>query len=307
MPARERILVLMDTSSADPALLKFLRFIVEAHDTQEVHVFNSISQMNIPDEVLKDFPEIKEKAVEERIQLLTDKVNELLPEEVAAICQVHVKQGAPAKEILKFVDKNNIALIMMGRLKNFAGGGVLSNRLARRAACNLFIIPEDSTVNVNLLHVPCDFSPHSKIAMEEAIRIARHHDGETTIICQNVYTVPGGYHYSGKTYEEFAEVMKANAEKDFKRFMADIDAEGVNIEVVYSLDTNDNPVTDIVDFANYHRPGAIIIGVKGRSSATALFIGSRAEHLIQQNSQIPMMVVRPKGKNAGIMDLLKEI
>lgn len=297
----------MDTSNTDAVLLKYLKFIVEAHDTQEVHIFNSISQMNIPDEVLRDFPEIKEKAIEERIQLLKDKVHSGLPEEVAAICQVHVKEGAPSKEILKFVDKNNIDLIMMGRHKNFAGGGVLSNRLARRAACNLFIIPEDSELNINLLHVPCDFSPHSKIAMEEAIRIARHHGNETKIIIQNVYTVPGGYHYSGKTYEEFAEVMKANAQKDYKRFIKEIDTEGVNIEVVYSLDTNDNPVTDIMDFANYHRPGAIIIGVKGRTSTTALFIGSRAEHLIQHNSQIPMMVVRPKGKNAGILDLLKEI
>ena len=107
--------------------------------------------------------------------------------------------------------------------------------------------------------------------------------------------------------QEFAEVMKANAQKDYKRFIKQIDTEGLNIEVVYSLDTNDNPVTDIVDFANYYRPGVIIIGVKGRTSTTALFIGSRAEHLIQQNSQIPMMVVRPKGKNAGILDLLKEI
>ena len=297
----------MDTSGTDPALLRFLKFIVEAHDTQEVHVFNSISQMNIPDDVLKDFPEIKEKAIEERKQLLEDEVKTALPEQIVDITQVHVKEGAPSKEILKFVEKNTIDLILMGRHKNFAGGGVLSNRLARRAACNLFIIPEEANLSVDVLHVPCDFSPHSKIAMEEAIRIARHHDKNTKIICQNVYTVPGGYHYSGKTYEEFAEVMKANAEKDYKRFISEIDAEGVNIEVVYSLDTNDNPVTDIVDFANEHRPGAIIIGVKGRTSATALFIGSRAEHLIQANSEIPMMVVRPKGKNAGIMDLLKEI
>lgn len=297
----------MDTSNTDTVLLKFLNFIVQAHDTQEVHIFNSISQMNIPDEVLKDFPEIKEKAIEDRIALLMEKVQNGLPEEVAAICKVHVREGAPAKEILKFVDKEKIDLIMMGRHRDFAGGGVLSNRLARRAACNLFIIPEEAEVNINLLHVPCDFSPHSKIAMEEAIRIARKHGKDTKIICQNVYTVPGGYHYSGKTYEEFAQVMKANAEKDYKRFMANIDTEGIQMEVEYSLDTNDNPVTDIIDFAMEQKPGAIIIGVKGRTSATALFIGSRAEHLIQNNSKIPMMVVRPKGKNAGILDLLKEI
>jgi len=307
MPARDKIMVLMDTSNTDPVLLKFLKVIVEAHDTQEIHIFNSISQMNIPEDVLKDFPEIKEKAVEERIQLLKTKVEKGLPKAITAICQVHVKEGAPSKEILKFVEKNKIDLILMGRHKRFGGGGVLSNRLARRAACSIFIIPEDAKVNLDLLHVPCDFSIHSKIAIEEAIRISRKHDRGMKIICQNVYTVPGGYHYSGKTYEEFAEIMKANAEKDYKRFIANIDTEGANIEVVYSLDTNDNPVTDIIDFAYEHKPGAIIIGVKGRTSTTALFIGSRAETLIQENNDIPMMVVRPKGKNAGILDLLREI
>ena len=142
--------------------------------------------------------------------------------------------------------------------------------------------------------------------MEEAIKIARKYEN-MKIICQNVFTVPGGYHYSGKTYDEFAEIMKENAKKEYAQFMSNIDHEGIALEVVYSLDTNDNPVTDIIDFAQEHQPSAIIIGVKGRTSTTALFIGSRAEQLVQYNSKIPMMVVRPKGKNAGIIDLLKEI
>lgn len=296
----------MDTSDADRTLLKFLEVIATTHETREIHFLNSISEMKIPEEVLKEFPEIKEKSIAERKSKIETLAKNMLPKSLVDICEVHVQEGAPSKAILKFVEKHDIDLIMMGRHKNFVGGGVLSNRLARRAACSLFIIPEGAELNTNLLHVPCDFSPHSKIAMEEAVRVARKYDG-VKIICQNVYTVPGGYHYSGKTYEEFAEVMKNNAEKDYQKFMAEIDHEGVDLEVVYSLDTNDNPVTDIIDFAHENNPGAIFIGVKGRTATTALFIGSRAEQLIQYNSDIPMMVVRPKGKNAGIMDLIREI
>ncbi len=296
----------MDTSDADRTLLKFLEIIATTNETKEIHFFNSISEMKIPDEVLKDFPEIKDKAVEDRKSKIQTLVKGSLSKALIDISNYHVKEGAPSKAILRFVEKNNIDLILMGRHKSFIGGGILSNRLARRAACSLFIIPEEAKANVNMLHVPCDFSKHSKIAMEEAIRVSRKYDN-VKIVCQNVYTVPGGYHYSGKTYEEFAEVMKANAEKDYKKFMSEIDHEGVNLEVVYSLDTNDNPVTDIIDFARENNPGAIFIGVKGRTSTTALFIGSRAEQLIQYNSDIPMMVVRPKGQNSGFIDLLKEI
>ncbi len=296
----------MDTSDADRTLLKYLDIIATTNDTKEIHFLNSISQMNIPDDVLKEFPEIKEKALLERKSKIETLVKLSLPEPLAEISTIHVKEGAPSKAILRFVEKNDIDLIMMGRHKNFVGGGILSNRLARRAECSLFIIPEGLDPEIKLLHVPCDFSPHSKIAMEEAIRVARKYD-DIKIICQNVYTVPGGYHYSGKTYEEFAEVMQQNAEKEYKKFMRDIDHEGVNLEVVYSLDTNDNPVTDIIDFAHENNPGAIFIGVKGRTATASLFIGSRAEQLIQYNNDIPMMVVRPKGKNAGIIDLIKEI
>lgn len=296
----------MDTSDADRTLLRFLEIIATTNDTKEIHFFNSISEMKIPDDVLKDFPEIKDKAVEDRKSKIQTLVKNSLSQKLINISHYHVKEGAPSKSILRFVEKNDIDLIMMGRHKSFIGGGILSNRLARRAACNLFIIPENAQPTVNMLHVPCDFSKHSKIAMEEAIKIAKKYNG-VKIVCQNVYTVPGGYHYSGKTYEEFAEVMKANAEKDYAKFMADIDHEGVDLKVVYSLDTNDNPVTDIIDFAHENKPSAIFIGVKGRTSTTALFIGSRAEQLIQYNSDIPMMVVRPKGQNAGFMDLIKEI
>ena len=296
----------MDTSDADRTLLKFLEIIATTNETQEIHFFNSISEMKIPDAVLKEFPEIKDKSIAERRSKIETLAKSILSKELIEIVQIHIQEGAPSKAILKFVEKNGIDLIIMGRHKNFVGGGILSNRLARRAACSLFIIPEGVDPNTELLHVPCDFSTHSKIAMEEAIRVARKYEG-VKIICQNVFTVPGGYHYSGKTYEEFAEVMRANAQKDYERFMSEIDHEGINLEVVYSLDTNDNPVTDIIEFAHKNDPGAIFIGVKGRTSTAALFIGSRAEQLVQYNNDIPMMVVRPKGKNAGIIDLIKEI
>lgn len=296
----------MDTSEADKTLLKFLEPIATNSETKEIHFFNSISEMKIPEEVLKDFPEIKEKTIDERKTQLKTLAKSSLPDSLFKISEFHVKEGAPSKAILKFVEKRKIDLVLMGRHKDFIGGGVLSNRLARRAECSIFIVPEEAKLNLKLLHVPCDFSEHSKIAMEEAIKIARKYEG-MKIICQNVYTVPGGYHYSGKTYEEFAEIMQENAKKEYAHFMAGIDHEGIDLEVVYSLDTNDNPVTDIIDFANEHKPSAIIIGVKGRTATTALFIGSRAEQLVQYNSDIPMMVVRPKGRNAGIMDLIKEI
>ena len=76
---------------------------------------------------------------------------------------------------------------------------------------------------------------------------------------------------------------------------------------VYSQDINDNPVTDIYDMAHEVQADAIIFGAKGRNAATAFFIGSIAERVIQIDSEFPLMVVRPKGKTSGLLDILMEI
>lgn len=142
--------------------------------------------------------------------------------------------------------------------------------------------------------------------MQTAIELAKRY-GSNKLVCQNVYSVPSSWHYSGKTYEEFAEIMKKNAQKNFKKFMKDIDQKDINVEDVYSLDKDDNPVNNITDYMAETKPGCVIIGAKGRTATTALFIGSKAEHFVQENTKTPMLLVRPKGKNEGIIDLIKQI
>jgi nucleotide-binding universal stress UspA family protein len=185
--------------------------------------------------------------------------------------------------------------------------GVIAQRLARRASCKLLIIPESHKPSLERILVPIDFSEYSRQALEYAIYISRNNAGKVEIICQNVYNVPVGYHYTGKSYAEFAEVMKRNAERNFNKFISDIDTEGTRITPVYSLDTNDDFTTDICDMAREKDVSGIIIGAKGRSATTALFIGSMAEKLMQVVKDYPLTVVRPKGKTAGIMEALLEI
>lgn len=63
----------------------------------------------------------------------------------------------------------------------------------------------------------------------------------------------------------------------------------------------------MIDKAHEINANAIIIGAKGRTATTAFFLGSIAERLIQLDNDIPLMIVRPKGKNAGFLEFLKEL
>ena len=307
----KRILVALDLSEMDATLIRFAAFIVKNTPAERVYFVNIIRNFHIPESVLKEFPGLIDAAISERKEKMMTVVNDNFKVEESILkrlkLQYVVKDGAPAKKLLQIAQDSDIDLIITGHKVKLEGTGVLVKRLARRAACNLLIVPESSEPGIKKVLVPSDFSDNSRLALETAINIANENGPEVQVIVQNVYTVPPGYHYSGKSYEEFSQIMEKHARKDFKKFIKNIDLKGQKVKDVYSLDKDDNLMTDIYSKAIEISADAIVMGAKGRTAATALFLGSIAERAIQMNSRFPLLITRPKGQNAGFLDFIMDI
>lgn len=291
----------------DETLVKFATYIAKINQTKKIYFTNIIRNLQIPKEVLKEFPNLIENMVEERKSQMKEVVEKNWDSEITSEISYVVKDGQLAKKVLKLAHEKSADMILVGRKVTLPGSGVGSQRLARRASCTLMIIPENSVPNITKILVPSDFSEYSKDALEEAILISERNGKTIEIICQNVYTIPSGYHFTGKSYDEFAAIMETHAEIKYKKFIRKIDTKGVKITPLYTKDDDDDPVEDIIKKAQEIGAHGIIIGAKGRTAATALFLGSMAERLIQLNDKIPLLVTRPKGKNAGILDYILEI
>jgi nucleotide-binding universal stress UspA family protein len=302
----KKMIVCLDQTSLDQTLIQYAAFIAQVNQTKKIYFVNVIRNLSVPKEVLEEFPNLIENMVSERQQQMEAVVNENFPKIKGISLNYIVKEGSLSKKILKLSEEKSADMILIGRKVNLQGTGIASMRLARRASCSLLIVPEGSVPKMKKLLVPSDFSDYSKDALEEAVMIANKH-GNVEIICQNVFAVPSGYHFTGKTYEEFTAIMQMHAEISYKKFIRKIDTKGVKITPIYTQDDDDDPVQEIVAKALETGSDGIIIGAKGRTAATALFIGSMAERLIQFNDSLPLMVTRPKGKNAGILDYILEI
>lgn len=303
----KKVLIGLDLSDLDKTMMQFADFLAERSNVEDVHFLYIIKNLQVPPDVLKEFPDMIDKVIAEKEAAMREGFAKHASNEHKANIHFHVFTGKIADNILKFSKKYSIDMIVMGRREKAEQSGSLAQRLARRAACSLLIIPEGTVPKMDKILVPSDFSDYSELAIEEAIEIASRNNFETEIVIQNVFTVPSGYHYTGKSFEEFAEVMRKNAEKDYKRFIKNIDTKNIKIKATYSQDINDDVTTDMIDKAREINANAIIVGAKGRTATTAFFLGSIAERLIQLDSDIPLMVVRPKGKNAGLMEFLKEL
>lgn len=302
----KNVLVGLDNSPLDETLIKYASFFVDHTSAEQVDFVNIIRNLNIPSDLRKEFPELAESALKERKSHLKAVIDENFNPEKKVKSSINVRKGQGG-DLLEVAIKNKTDLIIVGQKKILDGTGVTTLRLARRASCNLLIVPENVEPKAGKLLVPIDFSSYSKLSLAQAIDFAVKNDSKPEVICQNVYAVPAGYHYTGKTFEEFAEIMKKNAEKDFKKFIKQIDTRGIKVNAEYSLDTNDNLASDIYDLADKIDPDFIIIGAKGRTATAALFLGSLAEKMVNEKMHHPLLVVRFKGKNAGLFETLREI
>lgn len=297
-----KILVCLDLSAADEAIIQNACQISKVSGTSEVTFLNVIKDFNIPDSMKKEFPDLVDKAIADRREKLATAINEFFdcPNTKTNLL---IKQGAETKEILTASVEVNADLIVLGRKEK--SNSVLNTRVVRRAACNILLVPEGKKLNVEKIHVPVDFSNYSSLSLDTALSITGENSSE--ILVQNVFNVPSSYRYSGKTFEEFAAIMEENSQKDLTVLVRQAKVQNQKLVSIHTLDDGQNVIKMIYKEALSRNADMIVMGAKGRTAASALFIGSKAERMIQVNDSIPLMVVRKKGSNAGIIESLKDL
>ena len=301
-----RILIGLDHTEMDKTLIEYVRYLVDILPLESLIFVNVIPNLHIPSEVLKEFPDLIDKVLNEREQEIRKNVGQYFANNPIDISYV-VKADVPTKFIMEYGKKLDVDLIVIGRKRTLPSSSITITRLARRAHCNLLIIPEGTTPSLKTICVPIDFSRYSKITLEHAIEVAIRAKTVSDIVCQHVYSVPIGYTHIGKTYEEFAEIMKTNSEKNFKNMIKKIDTRGTTITPVFSLESKNDILNNICELAIQIKADLIIIGAKGRTATAALFIGTFAEKLIHVIQDIPVFIARPKGQSKGLLDYLKEL
>ncbi|MEP1094626.1 MAG: universal stress protein [Cyclobacteriaceae bacterium] len=297
-----KILVCLDLSETDEAIIQNACSISKVTGTAEVTFLNVIKDFNIPESLKKEFPDLIDKAVAERREELSNAIDKSF-DCPNVKTNLLIRQGAETKEILTASVEADTDLIILGRKEK--SNSVLSTRIVRRAACNILLVPEGKKIDLNRIHVPVDFSNYSSLSLETALSITGDTSSEITI--QNVYNVPSSYRYSGKTFEEFAAIMEENSQKDLTVLIRQAQIKNQKLVSIHTLDNGQNVIRMIYQEATKGNADLIVMGAKGRTAASALFIGSKAERMIQVNDSIPLMVVREKGSNAGIIESLKDL
>jgi len=247
-----------------------------------------------------------EETTKRMMKELVDKYYDGRP---ATRLEYEVVMESPLVEIdlLRILKEKEADLIVLGRISGkFTGKETVPVAISRKAACSTLYIPEEveprtnQPEEINIL-VPVDFSENAADAMELAVDFAGAHE-ISNIYSAHVYNVPLGYYKRGKSYEEFAEIMKSNAEKKYQEFIKKIDLKGVFVKpVMFRLEKKAHET--IEKAVEEYGIDLIIIGSRGKKAAARFLLESVTEQLIRTTTT-PLLVFKKKGKDMSLLEAL---
>lgn len=229
-------------------------------------------------------------------------VRQRLPKDVAGITQVEVHTGTGVPEILRAARDTGIDMIIVGRRlpSEQLGIGSAFARLARKAPCNVLVVPVHSRPHLERVFVPIDFSEHSKRALEQAVAIARSSgSSKPQLVVHSNSTVGYGYAKLGMSLREAIKQREQTTLEQIRDFICDVDTSGFDVDLICTC--SENLELAIREVAVARKMDLIVIGSRGTGSV--FLLGSTAERLLLQ-SVLPVLIVKEKGETVHILDAL---
>lgn len=296
-----RAMVGLDLTEMDDILIKNTAVFVKFLGINKCYFVHVAKNLEIPREILENYPDLLAPTDESIEAIITNKLKENnFPEDIET--EVFVDEGShPLDSFLRWAKIKDVDLIIMGRKDSLPGHGVLADGVAKKAPCSVLLVQEKRPIKFpKKVLIATDFSSHNHLIYEFAEQITNKLGSE--LVPLHLYEVPHGYSKTGKTYEEFSEIMKENAKNDFKKFVSKHHHPELTCEML--LNDGKNPGNLILEFATKIEADIILLGSRGRTTSAAILLGSTAEKLIHVNKHLPMLIFKEKGETMGFFDAL---
>ena len=300
----KRLMVGIDFTLMDKTVVEYAAFLTYYLEPEKIYFVNVQPTLEVLQSLRDAFPNFegpRDEALQKDMELV---VSTYFPNYEEYNVSFDVLEGSVRKEMLHHMHVKEIDLLLVGRKKDLKGSGIVPQQLSRKSEASIMFIPEGAKPELRTIMVPTDFSEYSKLAVETAANFAAK-DEDVVISLQHTYQVPNGYSKTGKTEEEFAEVMLEYNKERCDEFCKSLSPNS-KYNTVFSFDRDrHSPAPEINKAAHENGADMIIIGARGRNFLTAMFLGSVTEKLIRSDNDIPIFVIKSPENKFGLGDVLE--
>jgi len=207
---------------------------------------------------------------------------------------VQVLHGTRVDCLLELAANRGADFILVGHGQG-SGRRSLARRLAMKAPCSVWMVPEGAPARVDSILAAVDFSTPSANALSVATQIAALNKVEE---CRALHVY---FKEAVAGFDEYRESLREEEGQAFSRFVAPLELHGVRVNPVFEESASVSHAIERV--AESEAVDLIVMGTRGQSPAAAVLLGSESEHVMME-TRIPLLVVKQRGARIGLLRML---
>lgn len=206
---------------------------------------------------------------------------------------VNIIKGPVLDRLLSFAAEQEVDLLLVGHQPSHSNRRALARRLAMKAPCSVWMVPDGSPASFQRMLVPVDFSEASADSLAVATSLADLR-GLSKCLALHVYFNP-----AVTTFDEYETVLRGQEQQAFETFLEKVDCQGVTVEPLFVESANvPHAIADVV---KERQIDLIVMSTRGRSLSSAILLGSETDQTIIE-TQVPILVVKHFGAHLGLLE-----
>lgn len=227
-------------------------------------------------------------------------LNESIEKRGVATLNPILEVGDFSEKIIESSEKLDVNILFAGAGEKLGDNipllGSNAVKIIKKSNKPVFIVKNDSPLNINKILCPIDFSLESKRALKNAITLAHKFNAE--IIILNVYDLSDLFPIRNKIkMDEHLEYLQKNCENELNEFLKDFTYTGLNVTKEIK---QGKPATEILKAIKRHEIDLLIMGTTGKSGINKILLGSVTEKVIKEST---CSFITLKKEDAIILDL----
>lgn len=294
MKAFKRILIGMDLSNTDLQLLDYLKALHPIQKPDKVYCTHVVKELDLPSFVLDKKGDVKLKPLDERLKKnLEDEVSlKLRPKQFDLSCDV--LEGQVADQLLHWAEVKGADLTMLGRKKAKLGLGISAKRFLRKSPSSVLFVPYKKKHKIKRIVLATDFSKTSSYALLKLMDWIKGIPGEVKLNLVHVYDVPSGVLAQMGTLPERIILRIRKITKEFMDYyLSSFEIPKGTVDISLVENGHVNPGYFIYQKAKELEADLLVMGARGHSSLENFILGSTSEKVLDLNTNIPFLVLRP--------------
>ena len=300
----DHILVCLDLSEMDEALIRYADFLVREIRPASVTFLHVIKSYDIPKEIIADYPHLDLPLTEVVKEELLEKTGTLFSQKSETDTRVIVKEGLTTDTIVRFTRENNVTFTLMGKKVGYEGKGSIVRKVIGIIPSSVLIISETTQHRIKHLLVRMDFTGMSAMAMKMALSLQKKTGAE--ISCHHVYKLPLNYFQQGSPEKDtrLLQHVEKHSLKEYKKFLKHYDLESGDISCTSSVDPENDEANILYREALNAGVDMVLIGSRVKSELASIIIDSTSEKLAEDEKNIPVFLVTDRKQSMGFMKAL---